>query len=115
MTIDQFVTILANIRYKNGWRPIFSHGPSDTQMVVQWEFARPDAITGLFDVGQGAPFIFDLAMDWTEEALVRTMFALALRVEEHECREFFQYGDQRPFWPHLKLVEDLVTNQGATS
>ena len=40
----------------------------------------------------------------TEESLVRSIWGMTLRLEEHECREFFMYGDERPFDPHKELI-----------
>jgi len=96
--------VLGRITYKEGWKLDWME--SDGLLLFEWQSRRPDSRTGEVEVGRGGPN-FLRTYDLTEESLVRMVFAAALRFEEHECREFFMYDDQRPFDPHKDLIVPL--------
>lgn len=104
MERDFIDAVLSRIRYKEGWK--LDWVEHDGLLLFEWKSRRPDSRTGAVEVGSGGPNYLR-TYDLTEEMLVRMIFAAALRFEEHECREFFMYDDQRPFDPHTELVVPL--------
>jgi len=82
---------------------------SNSTFKVWWEFERLDSVTGEMGIGTSGYVSFEMGPDLTEEALVRGVWGMTLRLEEHEAREFFMYDDQKPFDPHQRLVKNVVT------
>lgn len=81
-----------------------------TTVKAWWHFRRINAVTALVGYGDSGPVTFDLDdPNLTEEAIVRGIWGMTWRLEEHEQREFFSYYGQRPFQPHQKLIKDVVT------
>ncbi len=103
MNEDQFIMTLRRIQYKHGhwlkWDEV-----ADEVFKVWWEFERPDSHNRtVWGIGRSGPVLVNIA-DHDRESLVRTIFGMTLRLEEHECREFFTYGPERPFDPHKSLL-----------
>jgi hypothetical protein len=73
---------------------------------VWWEFDRPDCLDPTeWGVGRSGPELLYLPHIYEKEQLVRKIFAMTLRLEEHEAREFFRFGIERPFDPHRRLID----------
>ena len=86
---------------------VWSHPEVGPLVSLQWEFGRPDAITGEMGLGQSSEIWFpfnDGHSEGVEEMIVRRAFMLALQTQEHETREFFRYKGIRPFNPHQRLA-----------
>lgn len=99
--------VLLRIRYKPGYRLRYQPLPLSAEhdlLRIWWEFERPDVTTGEPGVGVSGDTIVNIRTA-TEESLVRTVFSLAMRLEEHECREWLTYKGLKPFDPHYSLVE----------
>ena len=107
MTENEIETVLDGITYKEGywlqWSPLWQR-PS---FKVWWSFKRLDATTGVMGFGKSGYVSFEKD-GLTEEALVRGVWGMTLRLEEHEAREFFMYGDQKPFDPHQVLIKSRL-------
>lgn len=117
MNTRQVEEVLRNISYKPGWRLAWNYIRLDGEVLnatflsVRWVFTRPDSFDqDTIEEGDSGPAIIDPTQT-TEEGLVRRIFQLALSCEEHECREFFRYGDQTPFWPHIPLIKPLLEEE----
>ncbi len=96
--------ILRSISYKPGHKLRWKEVATDV-LEVYWEFERPDCLNpSEWGVGRSGPVTIYLPHLYSEEQLVRTIFGMTIRLEEHEAREFFTYGIQRPFDPHRALV-----------
>lgn len=110
---SQMQLILEAFQYKPGYKLKYEHVYDKKFVNAWWEFPRKDAISHLMGIGRSGHVTFEL-MDpkLTEEIVVRGIWGMTLRLEEHEAREFFHYFDQRPFNPHQKLVKDVVTAVG---
>lgn len=89
------------INYKD-WRLGWYH-ISDFA-VCGFTFVRPDSRSGVSETGESGTLILDVAGATDVETIVRQIFRLVLNTEEHEAREFFRYGEQRPFDPHVQLI-----------
>lgn len=107
MTENEIEKVLDDIRYKEGywlqWSPVYPR----QSFKVWWQFRRPDSRTGVETYGKSGYVSFEKD-DLTEEALVRGVWGMTLRLEEHEAREFFMYGDQKPFDPHQVLIKSRL-------
>lgn len=101
----EFYGLLSQISYKPGYElqdKIVGTGISE----VWWKFERPDMVTGDIMTGHsGSVIIYWSQPGVTVETIVRMIFGMTVRLEEHETREFFKFGDQRPFDPHVKLIQ----------
>lgn len=98
--------ILRQIKYKPKhtlkWEYV-----KDSVLEVWWEFERPDCLNpSEWGIGKSGPVTVYLPHVYSREQLVRMVFGMTMRLEEHEAREFFQYGIQRPFDPHRNLVDE---------
>ena len=73
---------------------------------LQWQWPELDA-TGRLQGHQwqcSRLFYVGALEAITEEQVVRAAWALLQIAVEHETREFFWYGDSRPFEPHRSLL-----------
>lgn len=100
--------ILWSIKYKPGWELKWARvwgGDLGWLLQFEWTCTRPDRedVT-LIEIGHGGVNTIPFSEITDAERLVKLVFAAALRYEEHECREFFMVGDQRPFDPHKRLM-----------
>ncbi len=106
MDVPKFEFILRSIRYKPDhelkWENV---APEVFQ--IYWEFERPDCDNpSEWGTGRSGPVTVYLPHIYTREQLVRIVFGMTLRLEEHEAREFFRYGILKPFDPHKNLVDE---------
>ena len=93
------------IHYKPGHKLIWEEVADDV-FEIWWNFKRPDCYNpSEWGVGRSGAVTVYLPHVYTKEQLVRTIFGMTMRLEEHECREFFLYGLERPFDPHKELLE----------
>ena len=80
--------------------------PGHETIEVWWEFNRPDCYDPTeWGIGRSGPIVIYLPHVYGREQLVKMIFSMTLRLEEHEAREFFLYGIQRPFDPHKNLID----------
>lgn len=114
MRLIEAVKVLEDIKYRDGYQLKWKHlvgwdpaigGTEDYYLRIWWHFERPDFRTGELDWSQSGDVIVNLSRS-SEESLIRTVFGMTLRLEEHECREFFSYGGTRVFNPHRSLLEE---------
>lgn len=104
MNLDKAEWVLRQINYKPlhelKWDII-----NDDVLEVYWSFERPDCLDpSEWGIGRSGPVIVYLPHIYTDEQLVRIVFGMTMRLEEHEAREFFAYGIERPFDPHRALI-----------
>lgn len=106
MTLDQLYKIVSNITYKDDWWLTYNskHAPL---VELEWHCKRPDSQTLRTETGDNGPFYINLETA-TEESVVRQIWDRVVAAEIHEAREFFSYGDERPFWPHHQLIKPLL-------
>lgn len=110
LTFEQVELILDGIEYKPRHRLMSSL--KNKTVKVWWHFHRMNIATGKMGYGDSGSVTFDLEdPSLSEENIVRGVWGMTQRLEEHESREFFSYFDQRPFEPHQKLIKDVITNQ----
>jgi len=76
---------------------------------IRCSFQRPDTNTGMLGRGWGRWWILD--SDVSESGLLKTMFAAAKMIVDHELMEAFKVDGVRPFDPHND-VEDLLKVSG---
>lgn len=111
MRYSQLQLILEGFSYKPDYELVHKR-VSDTHVNAWWHFKRVNTITGEEGWGESGPVTFDLNdPGLTEEAVVRGIWGMTLRLEEHEAREFMRYFDQRPFDPHKRLIRNEVTSE----
>ena len=78
----------------------------DELLKVWWEFERPDCYNpDEMGVGISGPEWVYLPEVDNAEQLVRKVFGMTLRLEEHETREFFLVDGARVFDPHVQLMQ----------
>lgn len=68
-------------------------------------FQRPDRDTGV--IGRGFGRWWEVPLDVTESGVVKTAFAAAKMILEHELMESFRYDGVRLFDPHHDIVDLL--------
>jgi hypothetical protein len=107
----QFEVILLQIRYKPfynlKWGQCSVTGSAIQE--VWWQYTRPNARRpSVLELGESGKLLVNIENE-TEESLVRKVWGMTFRLEEHEAREFFMYGDQRPMDPHVELIKPLLT------
>jgi hypothetical protein len=104
-TADTFLgdvwEIVEQIQYKPDYKLLCKRDRKDPEgrVYLQVECSRPDAITGIVDVGRGGKAY--LSEHMTEGEVVRKAFGLFMAYEEHECREFFKWDKRAIFGPHI--------------
>lgn len=106
MTPLQVSDVLEAVEYKPGWKLSWSFWWDGKGVDVHWIMAVPDAYNPALDVvfpGAVHSFKFE-KMD--EEGLIRELFRMALRCEQHECAEFFKYKGDRVFDPHRSVLTE---------
>jgi hypothetical protein len=105
MNMNQFLIVKDSITYKpKHWLKHEEVAPGIVS--VYWTFERPDCYNpSEWGVGRSGEQIIELAKH-DKESLVKTIFGMTMRLEEHECREFFLYASERPFDPHKKLLNE---------
>jgi hypothetical protein len=74
--------------------------------LIRCSFRRPDRDTGTIGRGFGRWWWLDVGI--TESAVIKTMFAAAKMIVEHELLEAFKVDGKRPFDPH-RSVQDLIS------
>jgi hypothetical protein len=110
LSLTQFEVILLQIRYKPFHNLKWGQCPvsgTDIQE-IWWQYTRPDARRpSVLEMGESGKLLVNITEE-TEESLVRKVWGMTLRLEDHEAREFFTYGDQRPMDPHVELIKPLL-------
>lgn len=88
------------------WEVVFVEAPftSHSGFLVRTTFQRPDRDTGKIERGFGR--WWHLPSDATETAVIKTAYAAAKFILEHELMESFRYEGRRLFDPH-HTVDDL--------
>lgn len=105
MNYDEATFHLRAIHYKPlhtlRWEEV-----AEDVLEVWWQFQRPDCLDPTeWGTGRSGPELLYLPHIYDKEQLVRKIFAMTLRLEEHEAREFFAFGVERPFDPHRRLID----------
>lgn len=98
--------ILRAIRYKPGY--YLDWDDWGEFITIWWKYSRPDSRNpDVIETGMsGEITLYIPSLDPEDpEPLIRAVFGMTMRLEEHEAREFFMYRDQRPFDPHKRLLE----------
>lgn len=93
------VPVLSRVSYKD-WE-LRVEQDNGGRWFLQWRFFGECVVTGNIELQSCRKHY--LSEHMTETELVQTAFAAALQAEEHECREFFKYGNARPFQPHTNI------------
>lgn len=113
MTRDEVKAVLAKVTFAPscvdmGWEWEVVHSlaahPIGDGWLMRTTFQRPDRDTGVVSKGFGR--WWHVPLDVTESGLVKTAFAAAKMILEHELMESFLYAGVRLFDPH-HTVEDL--------
>lgn len=73
---------------------------------IRCSFQRPERDSGEVGTGFGRWWLIERGT--TESAVVKTMFAAAKMIVEHELLEAFKVDGRRPFDPH-RTVQDLIS------
>ena len=76
---------------------------------IRCSFRRPDRDTGTVGAGFGRWWLIE--RDTTESAVIKTMFAAAKMIVEHELMEAFKVDGKRPFDPHRSIQDLVATSQ----
>jgi hypothetical protein len=101
---------LRQIKYKPDHTLRWEWLTKDDVVEIYWEFERPDCYNpSEWGVGRSGPVIVFLPHVYTKEQLMRTVFGMTMRLEEHEAREWFLFGIHRPFDPHKQLLDRSYT------
>lgn len=110
MNRTEATRILSGITYKPGHILVYEFkGTSNVVLTIYWSFERPDCNNpSEWGVGRSGPVTVYLPDIYTEEQLVRTVFGMTMRLEEHEAREFYMYNGDRPFDPHVPLIKKSI-------
>lgn len=89
-----------------GWQWTVNHVDSDRRdgWLVSTTFRRPDRDTGAVGAGRGREWYIERGT--TESGVVKTAYAAAKMILEHELAESFRYRGVRIFDPH-HTVEEL--------
>lgn len=110
VTADHVLEVLRKVRFAPScidmgwtWEVTPAHGDAPG-FLLRTSFRRPDRDTGLVSFGFGR--WWHVSEPTTENAIVKTAFAAAKMILEHELMESFHYGDVRLFDPHHDL-DDL--------
>lgn len=107
MTLSEARAILNGIVYKPNHALVYELRHDGLTMQVYWEFERPNCYNpSEWGVGRSGPVTIHLPDVFNAEQLVRMVFGMTMRLEEHEAREFFLYKGDRPFDPHVPLIKD---------
>jgi hypothetical protein len=83
----------------------------DTAWRIRCSFRRPERDTGEVGTGFGRWWLIEPGS--TVSAVVKTMYAAAKMIVEHELLEAFKFDGGRPFDPH-RTVQDLVSTAPGT-
>lgn len=99
--------ILAQVRYKAGYYLHWDWPFKDHAVIrVWWTFQRPDVNQPEREtLGRSGDVLVDL-QEATPEGLLRQVFGMTLRLEEHEAREWFHFEGLRMFDPHKSLLHE---------
>lgn len=120
MTLDEVKAILADVKFAPscvdmGWEWEVIQARVDSQylgkavrcgFLVRTTFQRPDRDTGVVSKGYGR--WWHVPSDVTESGVVKTAFASAKMILEHELMEAFHYSGCRIFDPHHTVGELMV-------
>lgn len=114
MTVEKLHSVLAKVTFAPscvdmGWtwevRPEFpGRGLEPCGFLIRTTFRRPDRDTGAIETGYGR--WWHVPADVSESGIVKTAYAAARMILEHELMESFRYDGVRLFDPHHD-IEDL--------
>lgn len=101
--------ITDRIKYKPGYHLVVLK-VTKTIYKLWWSFRRPDSRSpDVSEWGISGSVLIDMSEDPDEEAILRTIFGMTQRLEEHETREFLTYDGLRPFDPHIQLLPERTS------
>lgn len=83
-----------------------SNNPALIGYLIRTTFQRPDRDNGKINRGYGRYWM--VGTDITLSGVVKTAYAAALMILNHECQEAFKWQDKRVFDPH-NSVEALAS------
>jgi len=95
MTNEELIAVIANIRYKPGFKLELKEYESTGRLFLQVK------ALGAEEVLSGRKWNVTQHMSVSE--LIQTAFKAFLTFEEHECREAFAYKGQKVLGPHVDL------------
>ncbi len=110
MKREQVNQVLGQISYKPGWTLEWDIekgcGWNDSQHMLQirWHTYTRDRDDHRKMVFLTSAWIIPHWDTLDKEGLVREVWGLTQRAELHEAGEFFMYGVERPFDPHLPVL-----------
>jgi len=106
--------ILARVHYQNrqeeAWRflyePVYLAGGEQAGWLLQGTFLRPETHTNVVDWGRTRKEF--VALDASEDGVIKTCWVLIMLTEQHEGMESFMVDGIRVFDPHmpLRLLQD---------
>ena len=113
-TVEEMQRAIARVSFANscldmGWDWEVSALGLDDDFKLRCSFQRPDTNTGELGRGWGRWWLIDNGV--SESGLLKTMFAAAKMIVDHELMEAFKVDGIRPFDPHND-VEDLLFVSG---
>ena len=108
MTLNEVTIILRRVRFAPScvdmnWKWDAQQLPDGGGLLIRTSFQRPDRDTGLLQWGYGR--WWHVPQDVTESGIVKTAFAAAKMILEHELMESFRYDGVRLFDPHHDLAD----------
>lgn len=90
-----------------GWKwevmPVYAGSGVPAGFLIRTTFQRPDRDTGAIERGFGR--WWHIPPDVTRSGIVKTAFAAARLILEHEIMESFHYDDVRVFDPHHEISD----------
>lgn len=91
------------------WEIAAAYVASLPSLVIGWHirttFRRPDRDSNIVTMGKGRWWLIDRGT--SVSGVVKTAFAAAKMILEHELMESFKYDGERPFDPHNSIY-DLI-------
>ena len=106
MDVSEVNEVLRNVSYKPEYELVWQFTGSPTFVRIWWRYRRPDVHTHEEDTGESGFIWLNLFEIRDPEHLLRAVFGMTLRLEEHEAREWLQYNGERPFNPHTRLLPE---------
>lgn len=100
---ENFTALLESTVNNIAYRPNYhiETGYESGKWWIEIVHERPDAITGRWGQGRGGKRWITKEMNQSD--VVRTVFGAFVAYEEHEVREFFRYGGEQVFGPHMNV------------
>lgn len=112
MTIDEFRNFIGTVKYRPGYKIVFSdisdnifylEDPINKRFWVNTSFSTLDAHArdGTHTtISCRNPLTEEEIKAFTKETAQKYVYELCKSMEDHECGEWLMFGEERPFDPH---------------